>query len=425
MPACIIRPARSARSTACSGRRMLYEFCASHGVPHRKVGKLIVATDEKQTAKIEGIARQGEINGVEGLELIGANAARAMEPALYCVAALHSPETGIIDSHAFMLALQGDLEDRGGMIAFNTPVERLARTRGRLGGALRRRRGRHALGRRGDQFGRARRAEDRARHRRLFAARACRAWCSPRATISASPGKPAFSQLIYPAPVEGGLGTHVTLDMAGRMRFGPDVEWIEQESYTVDPKRAESFYASVRTYWPALPDNSLVPDYCGIRPKLTGKGEAGGGFPDRRPGRARPAAAGASVRDRVARPDLGAVDRRGGRRADSNRDQSSGISSVASVGTGASAGAAEGFAAVGTGADVAVREPRSAGRSTAACAARPRSLAACIAISAALTLSPLATMSPGRKVGSDATSMRARPNESLPLQVQPSTIFWR
>src|SRR2546430_4856430 len=117
-------PTGSLRARHCvRGRRMLYEFCASHGVPHKKIGKLIVAVDEKQTAKIEGIARQGEINGVEGLEVLGGNAARAMEPALNCVAALHSPETGIIDSHGFMLALEGDLEDRGGMIAFDTPVE--------------------------------------------------------------------------------------------------------------------------------------------------------------------------------------------------------------------------------------------------------------------------------------------------------------
>src|SRR6185503_15325885 len=119
-------PTGSLRAKHCvRGRRMLYEFCASHGVPHRRVGKLIVATDEKQTAKIEGIAKQGEINGVEGLEFLGGNAARAMEPALNCVAALLSSETGIIDSHGFMLALEGDLEDRGGMIAFNTRIERL------------------------------------------------------------------------------------------------------------------------------------------------------------------------------------------------------------------------------------------------------------------------------------------------------------
>src|SRR6185436_957834 len=122
-------PTGSLRAKHCvQGRRLLYEFCASHGVPHKKVGKLIVAVDDKQKAKIEGIAKQGEINGVEGLEFLGANSARAMEPALRCVAALLSNETGIIDSHAFMLALEGDLEDRGGMIAFNTPVEGLART---------------------------------------------------------------------------------------------------------------------------------------------------------------------------------------------------------------------------------------------------------------------------------------------------------
>ena len=122
----IYYPTGSLRARHCvRGRRMLYEFCASHGVPHKKVGKLIVATDERQTAKIEGIARQGEINGVEGLEFLGGNAARAMEPALNCTAALLSAETGIIDSHSFMLALEGDLEDRGGMIAFNTKIERL------------------------------------------------------------------------------------------------------------------------------------------------------------------------------------------------------------------------------------------------------------------------------------------------------------
>src|SRR5947199_6402611 len=125
----IYYPTGSLRARHCvRGRRMLYEFCASHGVPHKKVGKLIVAVDEKQTAKIQGIAKQGEINGVEGLEFLGGNAARAMEPALNCVAALHSTETGIIDSHGFMLALEGDLEDRGGMIAFNTRVEALRHT---------------------------------------------------------------------------------------------------------------------------------------------------------------------------------------------------------------------------------------------------------------------------------------------------------
>ena len=163
-------PTGSLRAKHCvRGRRMLYDFCASHGVPHKKVGKLIVAVDEKQTAKIEGIAKQGEINGVEGLEFLGGNAARAMEPALNCVAALLSNETGIIDSHGFMLALEGDLEDRGGMIAFNTPVEGLAHTAEgwevRFGGAE----AGTLHGRCGGQLGGARRADARARDGRLSA----------------------------------------------------------------------------------------------------------------------------------------------------------------------------------------------------------------------------------------------------------------
>jgi len=271
-------PSGSLRAKHCvRGRRMLYEFCASHGVPHKKVGKLIVATDEKQTVKIESIAKQGEINGVEGLEFLGGNSARAMEPALYCVAALLSNETGIVDSHGFMLALEGDLEDRGGMIAFNTPVEGMhhssdgweVRFGGAEAGTLIVDAVVNSAGLGAQKLARATEGYPEARVPRLVLAKG---------NYFGFQGKPAFSHLIYPAPVEGGLGTHVTLDMAGRMRFGPDVEWIDEESYTVDPKRADSFYASVRSYFPALPDNSIVPDYCGIRPKLTGKGEPAADF---------------------------------------------------------------------------------------------------------------------------------------------------
>jgi L-2-hydroxyglutarate oxidase LhgO len=200
-----------------------------------------------------------------------------MEPALYCVAALLSHETGIIDSHAYMLALQGDLEDRGGMIAFNTPVEALRHTPdgwdvqfgGADAGSMTVDAVVNSAGLGAQRIAHLTEGYPVARIPRLVMAKG---------NYFGFQGKPAFSHLIYPAPVEGGLGTHVTLDLAGRMRFGPDVEWIESESYTVDPKRAESFYASVRTYFPALPDNSIVPDYCGIRPKLTGKGEPAADF---------------------------------------------------------------------------------------------------------------------------------------------------
>jgi L-2-hydroxyglutarate oxidase LhgO len=271
-------PTGSRRALAATrGRRMLYGYCASHGIPHRKCGKLVVATRPPEIPKIEAILAQGLANGVEGLALIDGDAARAMEPALTCVAALHSPQTGIIDSHRLMLALRGDLEDHGGTIALRTPIERLTpRTAGwevRFGGddpgtvlvdavVNSAGHGAQALARMTDGY-------DPERVPRLVLAKG---------NYFAFTGQPVFSRLIYPAPVEGGLGIHVTLDLAGRMRFGPDVEWIETPHYDVDPKRAATFYAGIRRYWPELPDGTLVPDYCGIRPKLTGPGEPAADF---------------------------------------------------------------------------------------------------------------------------------------------------
>jgi L-2-hydroxyglutarate oxidase LhgO len=271
-------PTSSVRARHCvAGRRMLYGYCASHGVPHKKCGKLIVATNDLERAKIEGILQQGLANDVEGLVLIEGAVARAMEPNLSAVAALHSPETGIVDSHALMLALQGDLEDHGGVIAFNTEVERVARAASgwqvQFGGAESGAMAFDAvvnnasLG--AQALARATEGYPPERVPKLVLAKGNYFGCL---------GKPAFSHLIYPAPVEGGLGTHLTLDLAGRMRFGPDVEWVEEEVYEVDPRRAELFYASIRRYWPGLPDGALVPDYSGIRPKLTGPGEPAADF---------------------------------------------------------------------------------------------------------------------------------------------------
>ncbi|MFZ3311295.1 MAG: NAD(P)/FAD-dependent oxidoreductase [Xanthobacteraceae bacterium] len=271
-------PTDTLRAIHCvRGRRMLYEFCATHGVPHRKCGKLVVATNDAELAKVETILTQAEKNGVEGVEMLGGNAARAMEAELFCIGALWSPETGIIDSHAYMRALWGELEDRGGMIAFETPVERMSykasqwhvQFGGRDAGVVQfdavvnaAGLGAQALARRIDGYP----AEQ-----------------VPRLVLGKGnyfgfAGRPAFSRLIYPTPIDGGLGVHVTLDLAGRMRFGPDVEWIAEENYAVDPRRADSFYARIRTYWPGLPDGSLVPDYAGIRPKLRGPGEGQADF---------------------------------------------------------------------------------------------------------------------------------------------------
>ncbi len=271
-------PAGSLRARhSVHGRHLLYEFCASHGVPHRKCGKLVVGADDAELERVAAIAAQGAGNGAEGLEIIDGKAARALEPNLRCQGALRSPETGILDVHSYMLALQGDLEDAGGAIAFNTPVEGAARKGGqwavRFGGAdpepvlfdalincagL----GAQAVARGIEDYPAAR---------------------VPRQVLAKGnyftfTGKPAFTRLIYPTPMPGGLGVHVTLDLAGRMRFGPDVEWIDEETYTVDPRRADIFYERIRTYWPDLPDGSLAPDYCGIRPKLTGKGEPAADF---------------------------------------------------------------------------------------------------------------------------------------------------
>jgi L-2-hydroxyglutarate oxidase LhgO len=270
-------PPGSIRARLCvPGRRMLYAYCASHGIDHRKCGKLVVATTEAERQKVEAIFAQGCANGVEGLRIIDRDEAHGLEPALVCVSAMVSPETGIIDSHGLMLALQGEIEDHGGAIAFNTPVERLVRKDGgwevHFGGAEP---GNlvvdavvNSAGHGAQRLARATEGYPLDRVPRLVLAKG---------SYFAYAGRPAFTRLIYPVPPAfGGLGVHVTLDLAGRMRFGPDVEWLEGDvctDFSVDPHRADIFYAAIRSYWPALPDAGLVPDYCGIRPKLTGPGE--------------------------------------------------------------------------------------------------------------------------------------------------------
>jgi L-2-hydroxyglutarate oxidase LhgO len=274
----IYYPTGSLRERHCArSRRLLYAYCASHGIPHRKLGKLIVVGRDADRPALEKLHAQATRNGVEGLLMLEGAEAKRMEPALACAAAFHSPETGIIDSHRYMLALQGDLEDRGGVLALNTPVERLTPVPGgwevRYGG--------HEPG---SLIVDA--VVNSAGHGAHAVARATEGYPPewvPRLVLAkgnyfAYSGKPAFTRLIYPVPVPGGLGIHVTLDFAGRMRFGPDVEWVDRYDYAVDPRRGDTFYQPIRTYWPALPDHSLVADYAGIRPKLTGPGEPAADF---------------------------------------------------------------------------------------------------------------------------------------------------
>lgn len=274
----IYYPTGSVRERHCArSRRLLYDFCASHGVPHRKTGKFVVACHADEIATLEKLFAQATRNGVENLTMLeGAEAMRA-EPALACVAAFHSPETGILDSHRYMLALQGDMEDAGGVLALNTPVQRLVRTAagwevhfgGKDAGSLVVDAVVNAAGHGAQKVARATEGYPLERTPRLVLAKG---------NYFAYGGRPAFRRLIYPVPVPGGLGVHVTLDLAGRMRFGPDVQWVDGYDYVVDPKRADSFYPAIRRYWPGLPDGTLVPDYSGIRPKLTGPGEPAADF---------------------------------------------------------------------------------------------------------------------------------------------------
>jgi L-2-hydroxyglutarate oxidase LhgO len=277
-------PTGSLRHRMCvEGRRKLYQYLSERGVPHLKRGKLIVATSDSETKKIEAIHATGLKNDVEGLELISGAQAMAWEPNLSCTAALWSPETGIIDSHAYMLALQGEIEDHGGMVAFMTPVTRIESIasggfRVAVSGVepavitCRRLVNSAGLG-----------AHGVARSIEGYRADLIPKFVLAKGNYFGCAGKPAFSRLIYPAPVEGGLGVHVTLDLAGRMRFGPDVEWLTagnpaEVDYTVDPRRSDSFYAAIRRYWPGLPDGVITPDYSGCRPKLSGPGEPAADF---------------------------------------------------------------------------------------------------------------------------------------------------
>jgi L-2-hydroxyglutarate oxidase LhgO len=274
----IYYPAGSLKARLCvEGRRVLYEYCAARGVAHRKLGKLIVATRASQVEALQSILAHAQDNGVENIGLIEAAEARRLEPALACMAALHSQETGIVDSHGLMLSLLGDLEAAGGSLACASPFVRAERsgagwivhTGGEAPFALAADWLVNAAGLQAQEVA-ARIGSLPSDH---IPARHLARGCYFQLT-----GRAPFSRLVYPVPVPGGLGVHLTLDLGGQARFGPDVEWIDAIDYTVDPRRADAFYAEVREYWPQLPDASLAPAYSGIRPKLSGPGEPAADF---------------------------------------------------------------------------------------------------------------------------------------------------
>jgi L-2-hydroxyglutarate oxidase LhgO len=267
-------PTGSLKARLCvQGRRQLYAFLQGHGVAFDRCGKLVVATEDAEIPRLEAIQRQAIENDVEGLAPLSAAQALALEPQLKVAMALISPQSGVIDSHGYMLALQGEIEDRGGAVVVGTPFEAAEPL---VGGGFSVRTG----------------GSDPARLTcRLLVAAAGLSAQDAAARIEGFPpdliprahfgkgvyfafhGRAPFSRLIYPPPIPGALGVHYRRDLGGQARFGPDLEYVDHEDYSVDPARAAGFEAYIRRFWPGLPDNALTPDYAGIRPKIHGPGE--------------------------------------------------------------------------------------------------------------------------------------------------------
>lgn len=268
----IYYPAGSAMARLCvAGRRMLYRYCEEHGVPHHRCGKLIVATGIDDPERLVAIRARAEANGVDDLVLLSAAEACAKEPALNCTGALHSPSTGIVDSHALMLALRGDAEQAGAAFAFHAPFVK-ARREGEgfaveIGGDAPMTLGCDLLINAAGLH-----APDVAHSIEGLPRKHIPAAYYAKGNYFACTARVPFSHLIYPLPEPGGLGVHLTLDIGGAGRFGPDVEWVETLNYDVDPSRAARFYPAIRRYWPDLPDGALAPAYSGIRPKIVPQG---------------------------------------------------------------------------------------------------------------------------------------------------------
>ena len=274
-------PTDSLKAKLCvRGRDMLYAYCIERNVPHRRCGKLLVATSPGQLSSLESIQARAQANGVLDLRWLGRHEAQAMEPALECVAALFSPSTGIVDSHALMLALQGDLEHAGGLVALNSPLALAECAQDAInleafdGTRLRARTVVNAAGLH---------ACDLARKIRGFSPRLVpKSWYAKGSYFTLS-GRSPFARLIYPAPDPeahlAGLGVHLTLDLGGQAKFGPDVQWTDDpDDLGVNPASAEGFYAAVRQYWPGLPEHALLPGYAGMRPKISGPHEPAADF---------------------------------------------------------------------------------------------------------------------------------------------------
>ncbi len=271
-------PADSLKARFCvRGRALLYDYCQRRGIEHLRCGKLIVATTETQHARLEQILRDGVRNGVDDLQLLDRDEAIRREPALSCTGALLSPSTGIVDAHGYMLSLLGDAEDGGAALALESTVTTLRAQLDSVEVCI------------DDQTRPVLKADwvinaaglnapALARCIEEFPAEHVPHSFYAKGSYFALSGRSPFAHLVYPLPEPGGLGIHLTLDLGGQARFGPDVEWVNDLDYGVDAARAENFYRAIRSYWPQLQDGALSPAYAGIRPKITGPGQPAADF---------------------------------------------------------------------------------------------------------------------------------------------------
>ncbi len=267
-------PTGSLKARLCvEGRRRLYAFLDQHGVTYDRCGKLVVATNEAEIETLQRVLAQARINQVEDLAWLSGDEARALEPELLAHAAILSPQSGIFDSHAYMLALQGEIEAHGGVVVSRTAF-----------------RGAEPLAGGGFRINAGGEEPVELSAGRLVISAGLGAQAAAAAVLGFPKdriptlhfgkgvyfrleGRPPFRRLVYPPPIPGALGSHYKLDLGGQAHFGPDLQFVEVESYDVDPTRAARFYQDVRRYWPGLQDGALTPDYAGIRPKLHGPGE--------------------------------------------------------------------------------------------------------------------------------------------------------
>ena len=274
----IYYPKGSLKARLCvAGRHRLYAYCAEHGVPHRRLGKLIVACEEAEIALLDAIRVRAAANGADDLAFVPPDDLRRMEPQLAALAALHSPSTGIVDSHALMLAYQGEAEAAGALIVLRAPVAGGRATAEGFDLAV------------GGAAPTSLHCGMLVNCAGLYAPALARAIAGlPPSSIPRDflckgvyftlAGRAPFSRLVYPVPEKAGLGVHLTLDLAGQARFGPDVEWVDRVDYSVAPERGRSFYAAIRRYWPGLREGALQPGYAGIRPKISAPDEPAADF---------------------------------------------------------------------------------------------------------------------------------------------------